>query len=230
MLGKANRQGTMKAREVSLLVLLAVWFAAILSPATAQQAQQEEQKEGGQAQGEPLEPGSELKPLDPNAPAAPVDPHSYKIGPEDQLAIRVWREPEVSGAVIVRPDGKISLPLIGEVQAGGKTPEELRRVITEKLSNYLTRPEVLVQVTAVRSKKYYITGQVMRTGAFPLVVPTTVLEALSMAGGFRDWAQKKKIIILRGRKRLKFNYNEVIKGKNLEQNVYLQDGDHIIVP
>ncbi len=226
MPGKASPRGTMRRLEVSLLAFLVVLSAAIFQPAMAQQ----EQEKRPQTQVEPLEPGSELKPLDPNAPAAPVDPNSYKIGPEDQLAIRVWREPEVSGAVIVRPDGKISLPLIGEVQAGGKTPEELRKVITEKLSDFLTSPEVLVQVTAVRSKKYYITGQVMRTGAFPLVVPTTVLEALSNAGGFREWAQKKKIIILRGNKRLKFNYNEVIKGKNLEQNIYLQNGDHIIVP
>lgn len=146
------------------------------------------------------------------------------------MSIRVWREPEVSGAVIVRPDGRISMPLIGEVEAGGKTPEQLREALIEKFSEFLTRPEVLVQVTAVRSKKYYITGQVNRTGAFPLVVPTTVLEALSGAGGFQQWANKKKIVILRGDERLKFNYNDVIKGKNLDQNVLLENGDHIIVP
>lgn len=226
MLQIASARGAMSRAAILLLACSAPFWA----PGVAQGKGQERQQETPPAQAEPLSPGSELEPLDPNAPAAPVDPNTYKIGPEDQLAIRVWREPEVSGSVIVRPDGKISLPLIGEVQAGGKTPEELRKVITEKLSEFLTQPEVLVQVTAVRSKKYYITGQVLRTGAFPLVVPTTVLEALSMAGGFRDWAHKKKIVILRGNKRLKFNYNEVIKGKNLEQNIYLQDGDHIIVP
>ncbi len=215
--------------RIWLPVGMALLLAGFCLPA-AQQQQRERERETPSTQAEPLEPVTELEPLDPDAPAAPVDPNTYKIGPEDQLAIRVWREPEVSGSVIVRPDGKISLPLIGDVQAGGKTPEELGKLIAEKLSDFLTSPEVLVQVTAVRSKKYYITGQVMRTGAFPLVVPTTVLEALSKAGGFRDWAQKKKIIILRGSKRIKFNYNEVIKGKNLEQNIYLQDGDHIIVP
>lgn len=122
------------------------------------------------------------------------------------------------------------MPLIGEVEAGGRTPEQLREALIEKFSEFLTRPEVLVQVTAVRSKKYYITGQVNRTGAFPLVVPTTVLEALSGAGGFQQWANKKKIVILRGDERLKFNYNDVIKGKSLDQNVLLENGDHIIVP
>lgn len=166
----------------------------------------------------------------PDAPSAPVDPSSYIIGAEDQLRVRVWREPDVSGDVTVRPDGKITLPLVGEIQAAGRTPQALAQTLTEKLSEFLNRPEVMVEVRAVRSKKYYITGQVNKTGAFPLTVPTTVLEALSGAGGFQQWAKKKKIVILRGNKRFKFNYNEVIEGKNLQQNIYLENGDHIIVP
>ena len=172
----------------------------------------------------------DLKPAGGDSPAAPVDPKSYEIGAEDQLRIRVWREPEVSGDVIVRPDGKITLPLIGEVQAGGKTPVDLAATVTEKLTEFLNRPEVMVQVVRIRSKKYYITGQVNRTGAFPLVVPTTVLEALSGAGGFQQWAKRKKIVVLRGDKRFKFNYAEVIQGKNMDQNIYLENGDHILVP
>jgi len=171
----------------------------------------------------------EIKP-GPGSPSAPVDPASYVIGPEDYLRIRVWREPDVSGEVTVRPDGKITLPLIGDLQAAGRTPQALAQNVTERLSEFLNRPEVTVEVLAVRSKKYYITGQVNRTGAFPLTVPTTVLEALSGAGGFQQWAKRKKIVILRGNKRFKFNYNEVIEGKNLEQNIYLENGDHIIVP
>ncbi len=202
--------------------LLAACLSAGILP--AQQPQTTEQAPP------PLDSREGLQPVDPNTAAAPVDPKTYKIGPEDQLSIRVWREPEVSGAVIVRPDGRISMPLIGEVEAGGRTPEQLREALIEKFSEFLTRPEVLVQVTAVRSKKYYITGQVNRTGAFPLVVPTTVLEALSGAGGFQQWANKKKIVILRGDERLKFNYNDVIKGKDLDQNILLENGDHIIVP
>ena len=188
------------------------------------------QEEPAQQEAAPPSGEVKLQPVDTNAPAAPVDGKSYVIGAEDQLQIRVWREREVSGAVIVRPDGKITMPLIGDVMASGKTPEKLKEVITEKLSAYLTRPEVMVSVMAVRSKKYYLTGQVNRTGAVPLVVPTTVLEALSGAGGFQQWANKKKIVILRGNQRFKFNYNQVIKGKHMEQNIYLQNGDQVIVP
>jgi len=200
----------------------------VLAAATAAEAQNPQE-------GAPPAPTSniprieEIKP-GADTPSAPVDPSSYVIGPEDQLRIRVWREPDVSGEVTVRPDGKITLPLIGDLQAAGRTPQALAQNVTEKLSEFLNRPEVTVEVRAVRSKKYYITGQVNRTGAFPLTVPTTVLEALSGAGGFQQWAKRKKIVILRGNKRFRFNYNEVIEGKNLEQNIYLENGDHIIVP
>ena len=144
--------------------------------------------------------------------------------------IRVWREPELSGPVGVRPDGKISLALIGELEASGMTPEKLAARITEGFSKFVTSPEVMVQVASVNSKKYFITGEVNRTGSFPLVVPTTILEALAIAGGFREWAKPKDVLILRGPKRFHFNYKEVIKGKNLAQNIYLESGDHIIVP
>jgi polysaccharide export outer membrane protein len=170
------------------------------------------------------------KSSDPSAPAAPVDPGKYIIGAEDQLRVRVWKEPEVSGDVIVRPDGKITLPLIGEVQAAGKTPTALGQHVTERLSQFINRPDVLVEVRGVRSKKYYITGQVNRTGSFPLTVPTTVLEALSATGGFQQWAKRKKITILRGDKRFRFNYDEVIEGKNLQQNINLENGDVVVVP
>lgn len=164
------------------------------------------------------------------AVGAPVDPKTYVIGAEDILMIRVWREPDLSGPVGVRPDGKISLPLIGEVQAGGVTPEKLAEHITEGFSKYVNNPEVMVQVATVNSKKYFITGEVNRPGSYPLVVPTTILEAIAIAGGFREWAKKKDIMILRGPKRYRFNYNQVVKGKNMAQNIQLESGDHIIVP
>ncbi len=208
----------------TLGILLIIPLMTMILP--AQESQERPQPPPSRG---PFTPG-EAEKVDENSPAAPVDPKSYEIGPEDHLLIRVWREPDVSGGVIVRPDGRITLPLIGEVQAGGKTPEQLKEVITERMSEVLNRPEVMVSVIAVRSKKYYITGQVNRTGAFPLVVPTTVLEALSGAGGFQQWADRKNIVILRGNKRFKFNYKQVIKGKNMEQNIYLENGDHIIVP
>lgn len=161
---------------------------------------------------------------------AKPDPKTYVIGPEDVLFVAVWREPELSGDRAVRPDGKISLQLIGEVQAAGLTPEQLGANVAEGLSKYMTRPEVTVSVQQVNSKKYFISGEVLRPGAYPLLNPTTVLQALVNAGGFRDFANTKKIIILRGDKRFKFNYKDVIKGKNMEQNILLENGDQIIIP
>jgi polysaccharide export outer membrane protein len=162
--------------------------------------------------------------------SAPVDPKTYVIGPEDILLIRVWKEPELSGGVQVRPDGKFTMPLIGEMQAEGLTPFKLTQNITESLGKFINNPEVMVSLQSVQSKRYSIMGGVNKTGAFPLVVPITVLEALTNAGGFREYANTKKIVILRGKERIKFNYNEVIKGKKMEQNIYLQNGDYIIVP
>ena len=161
---------------------------------------------------------------------APVDPKSYKIGPEDVILVRVWREAELTSLYLVRPDGKITLPLVGDMVAAGLTPEDMAKSITEALSKIMVKPDVTVSVQQVNSKKYYITGEVNKTGQFSLVLPVSVLEALSLAGGLREFANGKKIVILRGSTRLKFNYNEVIKGKNLAQNIMVENGDYIIVP
>jgi polysaccharide export outer membrane protein len=159
-----------------------------------------------------------------------ADGGTYEIGPEDLLLIRVWREPELSGQFPVRPDGFISLPLVNEVQASGLTPEQLAATIAKGLDRYMTQPEVSVAVLQVNSKKYFIIGEIQKPGAYPLTVPTTVLEALVNAGGFRDFANPKKIVVMRGNERFKFNYKEVIAGKKLEQNILLESGDQIIVP
>lgn len=201
---------------------LAVSVALTLPPLPAQEKQQQQQP---QAQAPSLEEAALRK-----AVGAPVDPKNYVIGAEDILMIRVWREPELSGPVGVRPDGKISLPLLGDVQAGGLTPQKLAESITQGFSNYVTNPEVMVQVASVNSKKYFVSGEVMKPGSFPLVVPTTILEALAIAGGFREYADRKNILILRGTKRYPFNYKDVVRGKNMQQNVPLESGDHIIVP
>ncbi len=158
-----------------------------------------------------------------------VDP-KYTLGPEDVIFVRVWREPDLSGPLAVRPDGKITMPLINEVQAAGATPDQLAKRISDQLSKFINNPQVMVQVQAVRSQRYYITGEVNRPGAYPLAVPTTVFEAITMAGGFRDFANKKKITIRRGSKRIRFNYNDVVKGKNTQQNILLENGDQVIVP
>jgi polysaccharide export outer membrane protein len=188
----------------------------------------------GQTKPEPTKPQSATPPnpagtTADNAVGAAVDPNKYLIGPEDVLFVKVWRENDFTLPVAVRPDGKITMPLIGEVQAAGQTPMQLTKSLTELLTKYINNPDVTVFVTEVRSKKYYIIGEVNRAGAFPLVTPTTILEALGNAGGFREFANTKKIKILRGDKVFNFNYNDVTKAKHLEQNIYLENGDKIIV-
>ncbi len=164
---------------------------------------------------------------------APVDGKAYIIGAEDVLRIYTWNQGNLSGEFIVRPDGMISMPLIGDVQATDKTPEQLGKDIEQKLKDgkILLDPNVNVQIAQVHSKKFYIEGEVNKPGDYDLVVPTTVMEGLVKAGGFRDFANKKNIIILRdgGKLVLHFNYNDVSKGKHLEQNKLLQPGDHIII-
>lgn len=167
---------------------------------------------------------------EPSPGAAPVDPNSYKIGAEDVIGVSVWREQELSRPYTVRPDGKISLFMVKEIDAAGLTPTELEASVTKAYSAILKNPIVSIQVMRVESKKYYITGEVYRTGAFPLVSPTTVLQALTMAGGVREFGNAKKIIIMRGAERIKFNLKDVLKGKNLNTNIFLQPGDHIVVP
>lgn len=162
-------------------------------------------------------------------PAAPVDPKAYRIGPEDVLSIMVWREKELSGMFVVRPDGRITLPLAGEIAVAESTPEQVQAKVIELYSKFINKPEVSVSLARVGSKKYYLVGMVMRTGEFPLVVPINVLQAINSAGGFQEFANKKKVVILRGDKQIKFNYEEVIKGKNMTQNIQVEHGDHIIV-
>ncbi len=160
---------------------------------------------------------------------APVDPKTYKVGPEDVIDVHVWREPELSGRFIVRPDGRITLPLAGELMTENLTLEAVKSKILEMYSKFVNKPEIGVSLARVGSKKYYLVGQVMKTGMFPLIVPTTVLEAIDAAGGFQEFANKKNVVILRGDKRIKFNYQEVIKGKKTDQNIFVENGDHIIV-
>jgi polysaccharide biosynthesis/export protein len=160
---------------------------------------------------------------------------SYVIGANDVLAINVWKEPDISRTVPVRSDGKISLPLVGELQAGGQTPRQLEQEITKRLQSYISEPEVTVIVTDSKSQRVNIMGMVSRPGAYLLTSSTTVLDAIAMAGGFKDFAKQKSVYVLRQnadgtQQRLSFNYKEVIKGKNPEQNIRLQTGDTVVVP
>lgn len=168
----------------------------------------------------------------PPKPSAEVDAKSYVIGSDDELSIIVFENTGFNVPLeTVRPDGKITMPLIGELQAAGKTPEQLRDEIRDVLNkNYMNQPpHVSVIVVRVLSKNYYINGEVNKPGKYTLTVPTTVMQALVNAGGFRDFANKKNIKIQRGDQFFRFNYNEVAKGKNLKQNIYLQPDDQIYV-
>jgi len=168
------------------------------------------------------------------AAAKPAAEAEYKIGPQDVVRIDVWKETEISRTIPVRPDGKISLPLLNDVQASGLTAMELAGAIRDGLSKYLTSPQVTVTVTEINSRRVYVTGEVNRAGSMPLLPNMTVLQALSGAGGFTQFAKLKGIYVLRNEngKQVKypFDYKQVVKGNNSEQNIPLLPGDVIVVP
>jgi len=160
-------------------------------------------------------------------------PADYVIGADDTLHITVWKEPDMNATLPVRPDGKISLPLLDDVQAAGMTPMELGASIKEKLKKYIADPRVTVVVTAMNSQRIYVLGEVVHTGAMPLLPHMTVLQALSSAG-FTQFANLKAIYLLRmqdGQQiKTKFNYKDAIKGRGDQQNIVLKPGDTIVVP
>jgi polysaccharide export outer membrane protein len=169
------------------------------------------------------------------SPATKPHDDTFIIGADDVLAVNVWKEPDISRSVPVRSDGMISLPLAGELQASGQTPHQLEIAIAGKLKSYISEPEVTVIVQEIRSQKFNILGQIARPGSYPLTNASTVLDAIALAGGFRDFAKQKNIYILRqnadgGQSRLPFNYKEVIKGKDAAQNIKLQPRDTIVIP
>lgn len=158
----------------------------------------------------------------------------YRIGPQDLLRVDVWKEPEITRTVPVRPDGKISLPLLNDVQAAGLTPVELSKMIGDALKKYITNPQVTVTVAEINSRRVYVSGEVGRPGAFPLLPNMTVLQALSSSGGFTQFARIKSIYVLRieDGKQVKhpFSYKDVVSGKAPEENILLLPGDVIVVP
>lgn len=158
----------------------------------------------------------------------------YRIGPQDVLKIDVWKEDQLTRTVPVRPDGKISLPLLNDVQAAGLTPMDLATSIRDGLKKFINDPQVTVTVVEINSRRVYVTGEVARPGAFPLLPNMTVLQVLSTAGGFTQFAKEKNIYVLRtenGKQvKLPFNYKDAINGKKPEQNVMLHPGDVIVVP
>jgi polysaccharide biosynthesis/export protein len=162
-------------------------------------------------------------------PGQPV-PTDYRIGTEDVLGILFWREMEMTGDVTVRPDGMITLPLLGDVRAVGLTTDQLKDVLQKNASKFLTDANVTVVVRQINSRKVYVTGQVGMSGAYPLVGPRNVVQAIAMAGGLTEYAKAEDILIVRGSMTFKFNYKEVLRGRRLEQNIQLQPGDQVLVP
>ena len=203
-----------------LQLVMGLLLMVVALPARAQEATQ------NQTPAKPAAAGVAAKPA--------TDDPNYMIGAQDVLDISVWKEPEVSRTVPVRPDGKISLPLLNDVQAAGLTPSQLAAQLTESLKKFVANPQVTVIVTTINSQRVYIMGEVIRAGAYPLLPGMTVLQGLSSAGGFTQFANLKKIYVLRqenGKQaKLPFNYKEVVGGKNSDQNIMLKAGDTIVVP
>ena len=163
-----------------------------------------------------------------------VTPPGYLIGPEDVLAILFWNDKTISGDVVVRPDGKITTPLLNDIQAAGLTPEELRVRINQEAANFLEDPNATVLVKQINSRKVFITGEVEKPGVYTLTGPMTVLQLIANAGGFKEYAKRDAVVIMRsdaGRQvQLPFDYTEVLHGKKLQQNVELKPGDTVVVP
>ena len=163
-----------------------------------------------------------------------IDLNNYIIGEQDSLMITVWKEKELSGPVVVRPDGKITVPLVGEVEVVGMTPLQVQALLADKLKPFVTIPQVTVAVNEIRSRRVYLIGHAAKEGSFNINSSTTVLQIIAQAGGLKDFAKRKKIYVLRqqggDQVHLPFNYDEVIKGRKKEQNILLQPGDTIVVP
>jgi polysaccharide export outer membrane protein len=167
-------------------------------------------------------------------PSGVTPPSDYVIGSDDVLSIVIWREKDMSSEVVVRPDGKISLPLLNELQAAGLTPDQLRSSIEKAASKLVAEPNATVIVKTINSRKVSILGNVGKAGTYPLTGDMTVLQLIALAGGLQEYADAKGITVMRKQEGrdvvLKFNYKDVVKGKNLEQNVSLKPGDTVIVP
>jgi polysaccharide export outer membrane protein len=230
------------SRLIGTLVIAGALLSASAALATPGQTnkQQSTSKPAQQppAQPQPAKPGT--PPAQPGASttngatAGVTPPTDYVIGPDDALSVVFWRDSTLSGDVVVRPDGKISLPLLNDVQAAGMTPNQLREALVQQASRFVTDPSVTVIVKQINSRKVYVTGQVNKPGPFPLTDNMTILQMLALAGGLQEWADADHILIMRTEagqtKSFKFNYKDVRKGKNLQQNILLKPGDTIVVP
>jgi polysaccharide export outer membrane protein len=166
--------------------------------------------------------------------AAIAPPPEYVIGPNDTLSVLFWRDKDMSADVVVRPDGNITLPLLNDIQAAGLTPEQLRERILAEARRYIEDPSPTVVVKEINSRRVFITGQVEKPGPYPIAAPMTVLQLIAISGGLKEFADGKNILVMRtenGRQvAYSFDYKELLKGKNLRQNIGLKPGDTVVVP
>jgi polysaccharide biosynthesis/export protein len=209
---------------------LAVAVAACCLPAVLMAGPQAPQ--GNRAQAPAARPA--MPAPAPGASAGVRVPEDYVIGPEDVLLISFWRDDSMSGEAVVRPDGKITLKLLNDIDVVGLTPEQLREKLAKDATKFLEEPAPTVIVKQINSRKVFITGEVAKPGPYPLNAPTTVMQLITLASGLNEYAKREEIGILRTENgktiRLPFNYEDVSKGKKLEQNVLLKPGDTVIVP
>ena len=237
-LGAQARGWLFRAATVSFILCVGgyarISAAQTTQNAEAQHLRDDQPKSGNSAANGGASSSSPNTPFPAEVKKDQVDPNAYIIGEQDALVITVWKEKEISGGVVVRPDGKITVPLVGEIRVVGMTPIQLQSVLVEKLKPFVTVPQVSVAVTEIRSRKIYLIGHAGREGPFPINSTTTVLQIIAQAGGLKDFAKRKKIYILRQhgteQTRFNFNYEQVIKGQHIEQNILLEPGDTIVVP
>jgi polysaccharide biosynthesis/export protein len=211
--------------------LLMIGIAALACVALA--AAQTDAKHGNKLTDTNSSPSTSAAPIAHVAPAAANE--QFVIGVGDVLAVNVWKEAEISRTVPVRSDGRITLPLIGELEARGRTAKQVEAEVSTRLKEFVSDPEVTVIVQEVHSQNFNILGQVQHPGTFPIAHPITVLDAVALAGGFRDFAKTKSMYVLRQKPdgswtRLPFNYKEAIKGNSPAQNLRLETGDTLVVP
>ncbi len=220
----------------TLGVVVASASIACASSSSAQTAPAQAPTQQPQPVATQPQPGT--APAQPGTPAQATEgvqpPPGYVIGPDDVLGIVFWELPNHGGEVIVRPDGMITLPLLNDIQASGRTPDQLREAIVAASAQFVRDPTVSVVVKQINSRRVYVTGRVQRPGTYSLTTPVTVLQMLALAGGVTEFAKKDRIVVMRtenGRTTsYKFNYNDVIQGKKLEQNIELKPGDTVIIP
>lgn len=221
-------------KQSSAMLAAAVLCAAILCSAAAW-SQDQAKSQPPVSSALPANAAPSASADTPQQHVAGAKSDTYIIGAEDQVLINVWKETELTRTVPVRPDGMISLPLLGDIKAAGYTPLQLQDQITEALKKYVSDPQVTVIVTEVRSLSFNIVGEINKPGFYPLTRRLTVLDAVAMAGGFKDFAKTKKVYVLRvdasgKEERLPFNYKAVIKGQDSSQNIQLQPHDTVVVP